>query len=65
MKTDTYTKLVLTVIAIALVAQVVMDATSDAVASGKMRVAICDEKTFTRCADITEVGGKNRLVVDD
>ena len=46
MKTDTYTKLVLTVIAIALVAQVVMDATSDAVASGKMRVAICDEKNL-------------------
>ena len=65
MKIDTYTKLVLTVIAIALVAQVVMDVTSDAVASGNMRVAICDPETFSICADIIEGTRYNQLAVDD
>ena len=53
---DRYTKIVLTIIAIALCAQVIQRAASPAHAADILHVAICDSYYMSRCVNVD--GGK-------
>ena len=53
---DRYTKIVLTIIAFALCAQVVQRAASPARAADVLRVRLCDNTFESRCASVSSDG---------